>query len=41
MRAFIAACLVAGVIAGGAAVILDNLAQEPAAVAFAEPSARL
>jgi hypothetical protein len=41
MRAFIAACLVAGVIAGGAAVILDNFLQEPASVAFAEPSARL
>jgi hypothetical protein len=41
MRAFIAAFLVAGVIAGGIAFILDNFLQEPAAVAFAEPSARL
>jgi hypothetical protein len=41
MRAFIAACLLAGVIAGGAAVILDKFVQEPAVVAFAEPSARL
>jgi hypothetical protein len=41
MREFIAACLVAGVIAFGAAVILDNFLQEPASVAFAEPSARL
>jgi hypothetical protein len=41
MRAFIAACFVAGVIAGGAAVILDNFMQEPASVAFAEPGVRL
>jgi hypothetical protein len=41
MRAFISACLVAAVIAGGAAVILDNFVQEPVSVAFAEPSARL
>jgi hypothetical protein len=41
MREFIAACLAAGVIAFGAAVILDNFLQEPASVAFAEPSARL
>ena len=39
MRVFIASCLVAGVIAGAAAVILDNFIQEPASVAFAEPSA--
>jgi hypothetical protein len=41
MRAFILACVVAGIIAGGAAAILENLVQEPSSVAFAEPSARL
>ncbi len=41
MRVFIAACFVAGVIAFGAAVILDNFVQEPASAAFAEPSARI
>ncbi|MGZ3352815.1 MAG: hypothetical protein ACXU89_28155 [Xanthobacteraceae bacterium] len=41
MRAFVMACLAAGVIAVGAAAILDNLVQEPASVAFAEPSARI
>jgi hypothetical protein len=40
MRAFILACLVAGIIAGGAAAVLINLVQEPASVAFAESSAR-
>jgi hypothetical protein len=40
MRPFILACLVAGVIAGGAAAILISLVQEPVSVAFAEPSAR-
>jgi hypothetical protein len=41
MRAFIAACFVAGLIAVGAAVILDQSVQQPVSVAFAEPSARL
>jgi hypothetical protein len=41
MRPFILACLVAGVIAGGAAAILISLVQEPVSVAFAEPSAQL
>lgn len=41
MRAFVVACLVAGVIAVGAAALLDNLLQEPVSVAFAEPSARI
>jgi hypothetical protein len=41
MRVFISACFVAGVIAFGAAVILDNLVQDPASAAFAEPSARI
>jgi hypothetical protein len=40
MRAFFLACLVSGIIAGGAATILINLAQEPVSVAFAESSAR-
>jgi hypothetical protein len=40
MRAFFLACLVVGIIAGGAAAILINLAQEPVSVAFAESSAR-
>ena len=39
MRVFIASCLVAGVIAGAAAVILDRFVQEPVSVAFAESSA--
>ena len=41
MRVFIAACVVAGVIAVGAAVVLDSLVQEPASAAFTEPSARI
>jgi hypothetical protein len=41
MRAFIIACVVAGVIAVSAAAILDNCVQETAKVAFAEPSARI
>jgi hypothetical protein len=40
MRTFVVACLAAGVIAVGAAGILDSLVQEPVSVAFAEPSAR-
>ena len=40
MRTFFVACLAAGVIAIGAAVILDNMVQEPVSAAFAEPSAR-
>ena len=40
MRAFIAACFVAAAIACGAAVILENVVQEPVSVAFAESSAR-
>jgi hypothetical protein len=40
MRAFILACLVAGIIAGGAATVLVNLVQESVSVAFAEPSTR-
>jgi hypothetical protein len=41
MREFIVACLVAGIIAAGAAVILDNYVQEPVSVAFAEPGVRV
>jgi len=41
MRVFIAACVVAGVIAVGAAAILDNFVQESASAAFTEFSARL
>jgi hypothetical protein len=41
MRVFIVAVLVAGVIAVGAAAILDNFVQEPASVAFAEPTTRV
>jgi hypothetical protein len=40
MRAFMLACFAAVVIAVGAAAILDNYAQEPAATAFTESSAR-
>jgi hypothetical protein len=42
MRVFVASCLVAAVIAVGAAVILDNFVQEPVSAAFAEqPSVRV
>jgi hypothetical protein len=41
MRAFIAACAVAVVIAVGTAAILDNFVQETAKAAFTEPSARI
>jgi hypothetical protein len=41
MRSFIAACLVAAVIAVAAAGILDYFVQQPSSAAFAEPSARL
>ena len=40
MRAFILACLAAGIIAGGAAAVLISLVQEPVSVAFAEPRVR-
>jgi hypothetical protein len=41
MREFIAACLVAGIIAVGAAAILESFVQEPSSAAFTEPSARI
>jgi hypothetical protein len=40
MRAFLLACFVAVIIAGGSAIILDNFVQEPVSAAFAESSAR-
>ena len=41
MRAFVASCFVAAIIAVGAAGILENFVQKPASVAFAEPGVRL
>jgi hypothetical protein len=41
MRPFLAACLALVMVAVAAAVVLDSLVQQPASVAFAEPSARL
>lgn len=41
MRAFVAACFVAGLIAVGAVVVLDYFVQESASVAFTESSTRL
>ena len=41
MRVFVLACLVAVVVAVGAAVVLDNFVQESATTAFALPSARV
>jgi hypothetical protein len=41
MRVFIVACLVAGIIAVGAAATLDNFVQKSSSAAFTEPSARL
>jgi hypothetical protein len=41
MRAFAFACLVLAAIAVGSAAILVQFVQEPASVAFAEPSARV
>jgi hypothetical protein len=40
MRVFILACLIVGIIAGGAATVLIYFVQEPVSVAFAEPSTR-
>jgi hypothetical protein len=40
MRVFILSCIVVGIVAVGAAAILDNFVQEPVSVAFAESSAR-
>jgi hypothetical protein len=41
MRAFIAACIVAIVIAIGSAAVLDTFVQESSANAFARSSARI
>jgi hypothetical protein len=41
MRAFIAACFVAVIIAIGAAAVLDNLVQQSSTAAFSEPSVRI
>jgi hypothetical protein len=41
MGAFLAACVVAVVIAIGAAVVLDTFVQESSQAAFARPSARI
>ena len=41
MRAFMVACFVIGIIAVGAAVVLESLVQEPASAAFTESSARI
>jgi hypothetical protein len=41
MRSFVAACLVAIVIAGAAALILDNVVQESAPDAFSTSAVRL
>lgn len=41
MRAFLTACVMAVIIAVGAAVILDEFVQEPVSTAFAEPSVRI
>jgi hypothetical protein len=40
MRAFVLACFMATVIAGGTAAVLINFVQEPVSVAFAESGAR-
>jgi hypothetical protein len=41
MRAFLAACVAATVIAIAAAVVLDNFVQEASSAAFTLPSARI
>lgn len=41
MRSFVAACLVATVIAVGAAAALDAFVQKPSSAAFAESSVRI
>jgi hypothetical protein len=41
MRVFIVACLVATMIAAGAAAVLDHFVQESSSTAFTEPSARI
>jgi hypothetical protein len=41
MRVFIVACVVAGIVAVGAAAVLDNFVRESSAAAFAEPGVRI
>jgi hypothetical protein len=41
MRMFIAACFVVGIVAVGAAAVLDNFVQESSAAAFTEPGVRV
>jgi hypothetical protein len=41
MRVFIVACVVAGIVAVGAAAVLDNFVQESSAATFAEPGVRI
>jgi hypothetical protein len=41
MRAFIAACRIAGIIAVTAAAVLDTSVQLPTSVAFTEPGVRV
>ena len=41
MRAFIVACLVAGIVASGAAAVLDSFFQESSAAALTEPGVRI
>jgi hypothetical protein len=41
MRAFVLACVAAGMIAAGTAVLLDRFAQQSAATAFTASSARI
>ena len=41
MRVFILACFVAGTVAVGAAVVLDNFVQESSAAAFTEHGVRI
>jgi hypothetical protein len=41
MRVFITSCLVAVIVAIGAAFVLNTYVQEPSSAAFAESSARI
>jgi len=40
VRSFLVACFMAGIIAVGAAAVLDHFAQESVSGAFAEPGVR-
>ena len=41
MRAFIVACVVVGMVAAGAAAVLDNFVQKSSAAALTEPGVRI